>query len=124
MIKIFIIALGGGCGAVARYLVSIWAADRFGAAFPYGTLIANIVGCFVIGAFMTLATERFIVSPYWRLLVTVGFIGGLTTFSSFSYETFKLLEDARMSLAAYNILLNLGAGFLATWLGIGLARLL
>ncbi len=124
MLRIFVIALGGACGAVARYLVSQWAAERFGAAFPYGTLIANVVGCFVIGAFMTLATERFIVSPYWRLLVTVGFIGGLTTFSSFSFETFKLLEDARLAMAAYNILLNMGAGFFATWLGIGLARLL
>lgn len=124
MLKIFVVAVGGGCGAAARYLVSVWAADRFGTTFPYGTLLANVVGCLVIGAFMTLATERIIVSPYWRLLVTVGFIGGLTTFSSFSYETLKLLEDARPALAAGNILLNMGAGLLATWLGISLARLL
>ena len=124
MLKIFVVAVGGGCGAVARYLVSVWTADRFGTAFPYGTLLANVVGCLVIGAFMTLATERLIVSPYWRLLVTVGFIGGLTTFSSFSYETLKLLEDAQPVLAACNILLNMGAGLLATWLGIILARLL
>lgn len=124
MLKIIVVAVGGSCGAVARYLVSLWAADRFGTAFPYGTLLANVAGCFVIGAFMTLATERFIVSPYWRLLVTVGFIGGLTTFSSFSYETLKLLEDAQPVLAIYNIILNLGAGLLATWLGMGLARLL
>lgn len=124
MLKIFVVAVGGACGAVARYLVSVWAADRFGTAFPYGTLLANVVGCLVIGAFTTLATERLIVSPYWRLLVTVGFIGGLTTFSSFSYETLKLLEDAQPVLAAGNILLNMGAGLLATWLGISLARLL
>lgn len=124
MLKIFVVAAGGGCGAVARYLVSLWAADRFGAAFPYGTLLVNVAGCFVIGLFMTLATERFIVSPYWRLLVTVGFIGGLTTFSSFSYETLKLLEDAQLAFAACNILLNMVAGLFATWLGMGLARLL
>lgn len=123
MVKVLVVAIGGGFGAVSRYLLSLWAADRFGTGFPYGTLIANVAGCFVIGAFMTLATERFIVNPHWRLLVTVGFIGGLTTFSSFSYETFKLLEDAQASLAAYNILLNLGLGFFATWLGITAARM-
>ena len=124
MLKIVAVAVGGSCGAVARYLVSQWAAERFGAAFPYGTLIANVAGCFVIGLFMTLVTERYVASPYWRLLVTVGFLGGLTTFSSFSYETFKLLEDARMELALYNVLLNVAVSFLATWLGIGAARLL
>jgi CrcB protein len=123
MAKIFVVAIGGSLGAVARYMVSLWAAERFGAGFPYGTLIANVVGCFIIGAFMTLATERFIVSPYWRLLVTVGFIGGLTTFSSFSYETFKLLEEAETNLAVYNTLLNVGLGFAATWLGIVTAKL-
>lgn len=123
MDKIVVVAVGGSLGAVARYLLSLWAAERFGAAFPYGTLIANVAGCFVIGAFMTLATDRFIVSPYWRLLVTVGFIGGLTTFSSFSYETFKLLEDAQVTSAAGNILLNLVLGFSATWLGMVIAKL-
>lgn len=124
MDKIMMVAVGGGVGAVARYLVSLWAAERFGATFPYGTLIANVVGCFIIGIFMTLATERFIVSPHWRLLVAVGFLGGLTTFSSFSYETFKLLEDAQAELALYNIVLNAGLSLLATWLGMGAARLL
>jgi CrcB protein len=124
MLKIVAVAVGGSFGAVARYLVSLWAADRFGAAFPFGTLIANVVGCFIIGVFMTLATERIIVSPYWRLLVTVGFIGGLTTFSSLSYETFKLLEDAQTTLALYNLLLNVTLGFFASWVGISMARLL
>jgi len=124
MLKILVVAAGGSLGAVARYLISLWMAERYGATFPTGTLVANIIGCFIIGAFMTLATERFIVNPYWRLLVTVGFIGGLTTFSSFSFETFKLLEDAQIHLALYNVMLNLGLGFLATWIGMGLARLL
>lgn len=124
MLKIVAVAVGGSFGAVARYLVSMWAADRFGAGFPYGTLIANIAGCFVIGAFMTLTTERIIINPHWRLLVTVGFIGGLTTFSSLSFETLKLLEDAQAVMALYNLLLNVAVGFFATWLGISLARLL
>lgn len=123
MQKILVVAAGGSIGAVARYLVSTWAAERIGVNFPYGTLIVNVVGCFIIGVFMTMTTERFIVSPYWRLLVTVGFIGGLTTFSSFSYETFRLLEESDIMMALYNVGLNLALGFFATWLGIGAARL-
>ena len=82
MVKILAVAIGGGIGATTRYLVSTWAAGRFGADFPYGTLIVNVAGCFMIGLFMTLTTERLIVSPYWRLIFAVGFLGGLTTFSS------------------------------------------
>lgn len=123
MLKVMVVAVGGGIGATTRYLVSTWAAERFGTDFPYGTLIVNVVGCFIIGAFMTLTTERLIVSPYWRLLVTVGFVGGLTTFSSYSYETFKLLQDADIMMAMYNLLANIIVGFLATWLGISAARL-
>ena len=124
MLKILAVAVGGSIGATTRYLVSTWAAERFGASFPYGTLIVNVVGCFIIGAFMTITTERFIVNPYWRLLITVGFVGGLTTFSSFSYETFRLVDDADMTMALYNVGLNLVLGFLATWIGIGTARLI
>ena len=123
MLKIMMVAVGGGIGATTRYLVSTWAAEKFGTNFPYGTLIVNVVGCFIIGAFMTLTTERLIVSPYWRLLVTVGFVGGLTTFSSYSYETFKLLQDADIMMAMYNLLSNVIIGFFATWLGISMARL-
>jgi CrcB protein len=119
-----LVAVGGSIGATSRYLVSIWAAERFGTNFPYGTLIVNVVGCFIIGAFMTLTTERIIVSSYWRLLVTVGFVGGLTTFSSYSYETFKLLQEADVVMAMSNLFANLIVGFFATWLGISAARLI
>ena len=124
MLKIIMVAVGGGIGATTRYLVSMWAAERFGTNFPYGTLIVNVIGCFIIGAFMTLTTERMIVSPYWRLLITVGFVGGLTTFSSYSYETFKLLQEADVMMAMYNLMGNLIIGFFATWLGITAARLI
>lgn len=124
MLKVLAVAVGGSIGATTRYLVSTWAAGRFGASFPYGTLIVNVVGCFIIGAFMTTATERLIISPYWRLIVTVGFVGGLTTFSSFSYETFKLMEDGSITLVMYNILGNCVLGFFFTWLGISAARIL
>lgn len=122
MLKVIVVGIGGGIGAVARYLVSTWAAERFGSDFPYGTLIVNVVGCFIIGAFMVVVTERFIASPYWRLLVAVGFVGGLTTFSSFGFETIKLVESAQLQWAAYNILTNFIFGFFATWLGMTVAR--
>lgn len=122
MLKVIVVAIGGSIGAAARYLVSTWAAERFGSDFPYGTLIVNVVGCFIIGAFMVLVTERVIANPYWRLLVAVGFLGGLTTFSSFGYETLKLMQDAQFQWAAYNILGNLILGFFATWLGMTVAR--
>lgn len=124
MLGVVLVAIGGGMGATARYLVSNWAAARFGADFPYGTLIVNVVGCFIIGAFMAVTTERLIVSPYWRLFVTVGFVGGLTTFSSFSYETLQLLQGADVMRAFYNVGLNVLVGFFATWLGMSAARLI
>lgn len=123
MLGIFLVAIGGAIGAVTRYLASNWAAARFGADFPYGTLLVNVVGCFIIGVFMTMTTERIILNPYWRLFVTVGFVGGLTTFSSFSYETLHLLQTADLNGAFYNLGLNLIIGFFATWLGITAARL-
>ena len=76
MLQVVVVAAGGAAGAVARYLISIWAAARFGPDFPYGTLLVNISGCFMIGMVMTVATERVSLQPYWQLLLGVGFIGG------------------------------------------------
>jgi len=122
--KLLAVAVGGCIGSVVRYMVSTWAAERFGAEFPYGTLFVNVAGCLMIGFFMTLTTERLIVSPYWRLIFAVGFLGGLTTFSSFGYETLRLLKDADMLSAFYNIGLNLVLGLAATWSGMVAARLI
>ena len=124
MWEIIAVAVGGSVGAVSGYLVSQYMAAKFGASLPYGTFVVNVVGCLIIGAFMTLATEKFIISPYWRLIVVVGFVGGLTTFSSFSYETFKLLENSSLGYALANVVFNLLFGFSATWIGIILARLI
>ena len=124
LIKVLAVAIGGGIGSLTRYYVSLWAAERFGADFPYGTLLVNLSGCVLIGFFMTLTTERMIISPYWRLIFTVGFLGGLTTFSSFSYETLRLLDNAGTGTALANIGLNLVLGLVGTWGGIILARLI
>ncbi|WP_018704200.1 fluoride efflux transporter CrcB [Anaeromusa acidaminophila] len=118
-----IIAFGGGMGAVTRYLVTIWAAERFGSAFPYGTLLVNVAGSFIIGLFMTLFLERLELDPQWRLFISVGFLGGLTTFSSFSYETLRLVQEGAMSQAFANAGSNVILCLASTWAGFFCARL-
>ncbi len=116
------VGLGGFLGANARYLVALWAAGRYGVNFPYGTLIANVVGCFCIGFFLTLTTEWLTVPTEIRLFVAVGFLGGFTTFSSFSFETFALVEQNRWGTAILNLFADIILGFIGVILGIYLAR--
>jgi CrcB protein len=118
------IGLGGFLGANARYLIQQWAAQRWGAHFPYGTMLANVSGSLVIAFFLTLATGRLPISPELRLFVAVGFLGGFTTFSSFSLETFQLLEQSGWQAAAINFLGNTVLGLVGVLLGIVLAKLL
>ncbi len=118
------IGLGSFLGANARYFLQGWAADHWGAGFPYGTMLINVSGSFVIAFFMTLVTGRFTVSPELRLFVTVGFLGGYTTFSSFSYETFRLVEQGSWWLAGLNFIGNTGLGAIAVLVGVFLGRLI
>lgn len=118
------IGLGGFLGANSRYLVQQWAATRWGADFPYGTMIANVSGSFIIALFITLVTERLLVSPELRLFVVVGFLGGFTTFSSFSLETFVLLRSSGWWAASLNFLGNTVLGLVGVVLGIFAAQLI
>jgi CrcB protein len=111
-------------GANARYLLQQWAAQQWGAEFPYGTLLANVSGSFVIAFFLTLVTGRLAVAPEVRLFVAVGFIGGFTTFSSFAYETVSLAGQSGMWVAALNFIGNNLLGLIGVLLGILLAQLL
>jgi CrcB protein len=115
------ICLAGAAGTGARYLIALWAAQRFGSAFPYGTLIVNLAGCFAIAAVMH-AALTFAWSPTVRSAITIGLLGGLTTYSSFNYETTRLLDEGSPGVAALNVVLTLIGAFVAGWLGMICAR--
>ena len=117
------ICLAGAAGTGARYLVALWAAQRFGSTFPFGTLIVNVVGCFAIAAFMHAALVLSW-SAMARSAITIGFIGGLTTYSSFNYETSRLLEEGATGTAVVNAIATIFGAFAAGWLGMLSARLL
>lgn len=112
------IALFCAGGGLTRYYLSGWLYSLLGRAFPYGTLAVNIIGAYFIGLIMELALRSTLLSDTLRLGLTVGFLGGLTTFSTFSYETFKLLEEGQLLLAFTNVLVSVLLCLLFTWLGI------
>ena len=118
--------LGGGLGAVCRYLATSFFAVRFGSAFPYGTLFVNVSGSFLMGVLMGLLPlfpfgDKYLPENL-RLLLAVGFLGGFTTFSSFSMETLTLLQGANALSALWNVLANVAFGVAAAWAGLLLVR--
>ena len=121
MERLFWICLAGAAGTGTRYLIALWAAQRFGSAFPFGTLIVNLVGCFVIAAAMHAALALG-GSANVRAALTIGFVGGLTTSSSFNYETMRLFEDGAPATGLVNLALTVIGGFSAGWLGLVIAR--
>jgi CrcB protein len=119
---VFLIALFGALGCLTRYFLSGWVYNIFGRTFPSGTFAVNIVGAFLIGLIMEFSMRSTLVSPSLRIGLTIGFLGGLTTFSTFSYETFRLLEDGELLIAMSNVLVSVVICLLFTWLGILAAR--
>ena len=111
-------------GGVTRYYLSGWIYNLLGRAFPYGTFVVNIIGAYLIGLIMELALRSTLIPDTLRLGLTVGFLGGLTTFSTFSYETFSLLEDGRFLVAFTNVVVSVAVCLLFTWLGIVSVRTL
>jgi len=112
---IAIFCAGGG---LTRYYLSGWVYRLLGQAFPYGTFAVNVIGAYFIGLIMELGLRSTIIPDTLRLGLTVGFMGGLTTFSTFSYETFTLLEDGQVLLAFTNVLASVLVCLIFTWLGI------
>lgn len=122
LMRCLAVALGGAVGSVARYGLSLWGAS-LGTRLPWGTLAANGAGCLAMGAVMYLVVERSAMPEGLRLLVAVGFLGGLTTFSTFSYEVLALLQQGRHGQAWFYILLSATAGLggaAAGWMGASL----
>lgn len=122
MQTILLIAVFGALGCVARYLLSGWVYTVVGRGFPHGTFAVNVIGAFLIGLTMEFALRSTLISPELRAGLTIGFLGGLTTFSTFSYETFRLLEDGELFTATVNVLASVVVCLVCTWLGILAAR--
>jgi CrcB protein len=100
VLPVLLVAVGGAIGSAARYLIGGWFASRFGPAFPYGTFFINITGSFFIGLFLAFAQERASLNPYWRLFFAVGVVDGYTTFSTFEFESVRLLKEGELLLGA------------------------
>lgn len=124
MEKYLVIAVGGSIGAILRYLTGEYSARLFGTWLPYGTLIVNVVGSFILSFFMILFLEKLSLDPLWRLFVAVGFCGSYTTLSSITYETLSIVMDGDYVRALLNVALNFGLSFLSAFAGIVLARML
>ena len=122
MSKVVWIALCGGLGCLSRYFVSGWVYDWLGRSFPWGTLAVNILGAFIIGFLMEFGLRSTLIPADLRVGLTVGFLGGLTTFSTFSYETFRLLEDGEVLFAGFNAAGSVVACVFFAWVGIVAAR--
>ena len=121
--NILAVGIGGFVGSVARYLVSLWTASRGWTAFPWATLIVNIAGCFLITLILTIAA-RVTMRANVRLFLTTGIMGGLTTYSTFNYETTNFLRTGSAAIGLANVGVTLVACFAAGLLGMLLAGLI
>ena len=120
----FWVSLGAVAGACARYFISRLAAKLISPDFPYGTLIINVTGSFILGLFLIWTTERVLADPRWRLIIAIGFCGSYTTFSSYAFETIAYFEQGHWLLFWGNIVTNNILCLLAVVAGAALARAL
>jgi fluoride exporter len=123
MQTVFWIALGAVLGANLRYWFGVWAGQRWGTELPYATLFINLTGSLVLGFFMTVVTERYLVDPRWRVFFATGFLGSYTTFSTYTYESISLLMAGNWSWGLLNLLGSAVLGALAAILGMALGRM-
>ena len=124
MMHLIFIGIGGAIGAVCRYLISGWTLRWLGEGFPYGTLAVNVAGCFLLGALAHIGLTTNLLQRETREAIGIGFLGGLTTFSTFGLETYRSLEDGAWGPAIANVVANVLAGLFAVWAGLTLARAL
>ncbi len=118
------IALGGALGALSRYFISTWVYNKCDFAFPWGTFVVNILGCFILGMVFIWGTERAMIGPNMRAFLGVGLLGAFTTFSTFCLETINIIKDGEIKSALLNTVGSVILGLLALWLGTVIAALL
>jgi CrcB protein len=123
MARFLLVCLGGAIGSGARYLVALWSLAALGMAFPYGTLLVNVVGSFLICAVMHLAVTAQVLPPTLGLFLTTGVMGGFTTYSAFDYETFKYAQQGAYGLAGLYVGATLALCFAAGFAGDLVAKL-
>jgi CrcB protein len=121
-LRILLIAIFGAVGTLARYGLQGVVQIRAGGAFPYGTLLINLTGCFLLGLIGQFTLNRMLISPDWRVAITVGFFGGYTTFSSFGWEAAKMLEDGEWLRASTYVAASVFVGLFLSVAGIRLAN--
>jgi fluoride exporter len=122
MQAMLLVGTAGALGAVARYGIGIWAGRTLGNHFAFGTLTVNVLGCLLLGILFEVERTTSLVTPSFRLLGAVGFLGAFTTFSAFGFETFRYLQTGASNLAMLNIAANLVLGLGAVWLGWAVSR--
>jgi fluoride exporter len=120
--RFLLISLGAILGANTRYWLGDWAAQKWGSNFPFGTIIINLTGSFLLGLFMTLATERFMIDPRWRFLFAIGFLGAYTTFSTYAFESFNLLFKGQWLPGLLNLFGSTILGVIAVGIGVYLGK--
>jgi len=122
MRQLILIGFAGFVGTVARFGLSEFVAERAGSSFPWGTLVVNVIGCFLAGFLFCILQERTTGNEVLRAVLMVGFLGGLTTFSAFGLQTFTLLKNSQVGLALLNLLVSNLVGLAMVWAGYSTAR--
>jgi CrcB protein len=124
LIKYWMVGIGGFLGSVLRFWVGSLIGGRFGARFPFGTFVINVTGSFLAGMVVTVLATKAHWNANWRYLIPIGFIGGYTTFSTFEFETMRLVQNGQMLMATLNVTLSVAVGFVGVWAGMVAGRVI
>lgn len=122
ILKIVIIGLGGFLGTISRYLITKTVQEQVSTSFPWGTLMVNVLGSFIIGVIFALSVRENFISPLWRNFLAIGFCGGFTTFSSFSLDNYQLLAHHQFLFTLIYTAISVIAGFFSLYFGIVIVR--
>ena len=122
MNKYWMVGAGGFLGSIARFWLGSYIGSRMGMRFPYGTVVVNISGSFLIGLIVTILAQKAHWSANWSYMIPIGFIGAYTTFSTFELETLRSFQEGEVLFVFLNVILSVVLGFVAVWLGVVMGR--